>query len=166
MSVWSGAVSIRRSPAGGAGQSRRGRKSGASWLLEACTPAGAVGIFPFLAVGPEIPRNKGHSAAFASRHRTSEARHVRGFAGRFRDFWPRAARSAAPVRVGTSSAFAGWKPFGGVHASARLPVIARAALLCPLTCVFISPIMYRSLAVAGTHRFSQSPALGALYADR
>src|SRR5215469_15735885 len=128
--------------------------------------AGLAGNSHILRLDPKFFGTKGIWRRLASRHRLSEARHVRGFAGRFRDFWPRAARSAAPVHVGTSSAFAGRKPFGGAHASPRLPVIVPAALLCPLTCVFISPIMHRTLAVATMRRASQSPAFGVLYADR
>jgi hypothetical protein len=125
------------------------------------------GFSSFSRIEPEILRNKGHSRAFASRHRRSEARHVRGFAGRFRDVWPRVARSAAPVRFGTS-VLAGRKIVGAMYASASLPVTFRAAFLVlrPLTCVVVSPIMCRSLAVASTHRLSQSPFSGALYADR
>jgi hypothetical protein len=71
------------------------------------------------------------------------------------------------VRFGAEPSFAGQKPVSGVHLSVTLPGIRYAAFLVrPLTCLFISPIMYRSLAVASTRRASQSPSFGALYADR
>lgn len=71
------------------------------------------------------------------------------------------------MRFGTSSPFAGQWPVSGVHLSATLPGIRYAVFLVrPLTCLFISPIMYRSLAVASTRWPSQSPSFGALYADR
>ena len=93
---------------------------------------------------------------------------MRGFARRFRDFWPPAARSAARVRFGPSSSFAGRRPVGGADAFAALQVAFSVAfpVSCPLTCLFMSSIMYRSPAVASTYRISQSSAFGALYANR
>jgi hypothetical protein len=153
-------------PSGARGQGPGARGQGPGWART--PPARPSGISYFFVLGPAIFRNKGHSTAFASRHRRSEARHVRGFAGRFRDFWPRAVRSAARVRLGPNSSFVGRKRVGGVHALATPPDILRAAFLIlrPSTCLFTSSIMYRNPAVAGTHRLSQSPTFGALYADR
>src|SRR6516165_7638071 len=131
-------------------------------------PARPPEAFVFFALWPKILRNKGHWVAFASRHKRSEARHVRGFARRFRDFWPRAARSAASVRFDPGSSIAGRRPLGGADAFATLQVAVSVAfpVSCPLTRLFMSSIMYRSPAVASTYRISQSSAFGAVYADR